>query len=295
MGKKAHKPQLMDEDAAHREAVREFGLRLKETRAHLDFTQEEFAKHLGVKRQTLSSWEQGVTTPDVETVMRLKNMAKDKVPVDLGELLGEVRLDSGKTPLSFPIRLLQTFEMLGIRNAYRSRTDALAAFYAVLERESRSLSIVCSSFLGVLRVAPQRVADLLRQKSETLRWQILMTHPDFSRWREKQEIRTEGSIAKEIWESVDTLTKDWGIDEESIKFYQGAPTVFMLFTPERMLLNPYTYAAEAFKTLTLEIARSENADDIYSQYVVNHFERSWSGGNAIPLRQVPRVASPQRG
>ena len=40
-----------------------------------------------------------------------------------------------------------------------------------------------------------------------------------------------------------------------------APTVFMLFTPDRMLLNPYTYGAEAFKTFTLEVARTENSED----------------------------------
>ncbi|MBZ5511396.1 MAG: helix-turn-helix domain-containing protein [Acidobacteriia bacterium] len=268
--------------------VKEFGEQLKETRVRLDYTQEDFARHLGVKRQTLSSWEQGVTTPDVRTLLRLKQIAKEKAPVDLGDLLGETRWDSGRTPVSFAIRLLQTIDAMGIRNAYKNRTDALNGFYPVLEKEADSISVVCSSFMGVIRVAPQKVSLLLQHKAKTITWRILMTDPDVSNLREQQEVREKGSIANEIWESVNTITQDWGISKESIRFYRGAPTVFMLFTPERLLLNPYTYQTEAFKTFTLEVARTENSEDIYGQYVTNHFERSWQGPNAVLLKDVVR-------
>jgi hypothetical protein len=149
--------------------------------------------------------------------------------------------------------------------------------------------------MGVLRAAPQRVALLLKEKAKTVKYRILMTHPDFSKWREKQETRPEGSIGKEILESTQTLTTDWGISEDGIRFYQGAPTVFMLFTPERMLLNPYPYGAEAFKTFTLEVARTENPEDIYTQYVLNHFEHPWSGRNTVPWKQTTHPNSPKRG
>ncbi len=81
-----------------------------------------------------------------------------------------------------------------------------------------------------------------------------------------------------------------GFSDDSIKLYGGAPGVFMLFTPDRVLLNTCTYAAEAFKTF-LEGMRTQNREDIYSQYVTKHFERSWFAVNAVPLSEVWRGAS----
>jgi DNA-binding XRE family transcriptional regulator len=268
--------------------VKEFGEHLKETRVQFDYTQEDLAKLLGVKRQTLSSWEQGVTTPDVMTILKLKEVVASKGALDIAALMGEVKWDSGSTPLSFAIRLLETVDRMGIRNAYGNRTDALTGFYPVLAEERNSITVVCSSFMGVMRVAPQKVALLLKAKAKDVEWRILMTDPEFSRWREQQEDRKQGSIEQEIRESVSTLTKDWGIPEDSIRFYKGAPTVFMMFTPDRMLLNPYCYGTEAFKTFTIEVARTGNGEDIYSQYVLNHFQRSWVGNNSVTIGNSTR-------
>ena len=265
--------------------IKEFGEQLKQTRMRLNFTQEEFANRLGIKRQTVSSWETGTTSPDVQTLIRLKQLAKETgdLVIDLGDLLGETRWDAGRTPLSFAIGLLQMMDTLGIRNAYRNRTEALNGFYHVLEREDESISVVCSSLMGLIRVAPQKVAQILMQKArEQVTWKILMTHPRMSKLRETQETRKAGTIESEIWESVKVIT-DWGIPRESIRFYDGAPTVFLMFTPDRMLLNPYTYQTEAFKTFTLEVARTQSSEDIYTQYLTNHFQRSWQGSNASPV------------
>jgi len=268
--------------------VKEFGEHLKETRVQFGYTQEDLAKLLGVKRQTLSSWEQGVTTPDVATILKLKEVVSGKGVLDIAALMGEIKWDAGPTPLSFAIALLGTADRMGIRNVYANRTDALTGFYPVLAEERNSITVVCSSFMGVMRVAPQKVALLLKAKAKDVEWRILMTHPEFSKWREQQEDRKPGSIEQEIRESVGTLTKDWGIPGESIRFYKGAPTVFMMFTPDRMLLNPYCYGTEAFKTFTLEVARTRSGEDIYAQYVLNHFERSWIGNSSVASVNSPK-------
>jgi transcriptional regulator with XRE-family HTH domain len=271
--------------------VKEFGEQLKKTRVGLNYSQEELAGRLGVKRQTLSSWEAGTTTPDVQTLFRLRQVAKDEksLGIDLGDLLGEGRLDEGPTPLSFAIKLLQTINTLGIRNAYLNRSDALNGFYLALEQETETITIVCSSLFGVLRVAPQRVSDLLKRKAKSnVKWRILMTNPQVSSGlREDQEARRPKTIEGEIYEAIHMLTGDWGIPESSIRFYKGAPTVFLMFTRERMLLNPYTYGAEAYKTLTLEVAHTESREDIYTQYKENHFQRSWDGSSALS-DELPR-------
>jgi transcriptional regulator with XRE-family HTH domain len=274
---------LLDNGVTYK--VRGFGEQLKQTRIRLDFTQEELASRLGVKRQTLSSWESGTTTPDVQMLFRLKQLAKESKnqPIDLGDLLGENHWDVGRTPLSFAIGLLQMIDTLGIRNVYRNRTEALNGFYPFLEKESESIGIVCSSLMGLIRVGPQKVVQVLAQKArENVSYKILMTHPRVSKLREAQEIRKEGTIESEIWESIKVIT-DWGIPRESIRFYDGAPTVFLIFTPERMLLNAYPYATEAFKVFTLEVGRTEGTEDIYTQYLTNHFQRPWEGSNSSSI------------
>lgn len=108
-----------------------------------------------------------------------------------------------------------------------------------------------------------------------------MTHPDVTKLREAQESRQSGTIESEIQESIKVI-RDWGIPRESIRLYNGAPTVFLMATPDRMLLNPYSYQTEAFKTFTLEVARVSH-EDIYTQFLVNHFQRSWDGTRASPI------------
>ena len=148
-------------------AMEEIGLRLKDIRIKLGETQPALAAKLKCKRQTLSSWEQGLTTPDVKSLLRLKEIARtsesNPIEINLGEILGEYRVDAGATPLEYPIRLLQRIDLMGIRNVYANRRDALTSFLPFLESEQNSLNIVASSFLGVIRVAEARVAAALRR------------------------------------------------------------------------------------------------------------------------------------
>lgn len=277
------------------EELQEFGQRFRELRLRANKTQPELAAELGVKRQTIASWEQGTTTPDVRSLLLLKQSlgATDHFPVDLTELIGERRTDSGRSPLEYAVRLLQRIDLMGLRDVHANRSDALNAFIPFIERERSSICVVASSFLGVTRVAAEKVSGLLQEKvAQGVELRILMTHPDMSALRETQEGRASSTIRQEIRESVRTL-RSWNVKDESIRFYHGAPTIFLLFTPERMLANPYTYQTEAFKTVTLELApttaSSDYPNDIYSQYAINHFRRPWASDSSKPLSQVESV------
>ncbi len=261
-----------------------FGEQLKDIRIKLSYTQPELANILNVKRQTISSWEQGLTSPDVAKLFALKEHAASVgLNVDLADLFGDTKLDTGETPLSYLIKFFKQLDDMGLRGIYHSRGEALESFRLALEREHDSITVVSSSFTGVLRVASAKISELLNRKSKEVRsFRILMTEPEtMGSLREKQEGRAKGSIAEEINENVARLIENWELNTENIRFYKGAPTVFLLFTSERMLLNPYSYQTEAFKTFTLEVAKTAYLDDIYSQYYDNHFYRSWIGSNSI--------------
>lgn len=67
----------------------EFNNRLYELRKQRGFSQEELAGKLNVSRQTISKWEVGDSTPDMEKLMAIS----DLFDISLDELV------SGKTPV----------------------------------------------------------------------------------------------------------------------------------------------------------------------------------------------------
>ena len=263
------------------ERLSEFGEKLRAIRLRLGLTQPQMADICGVKRQTISSWEGGKTSPDVQALYLLRDWcATQDVPLDLGDMLGERRFDWLNTPFGFTLNLLQVVDEMGIRSVYPSRAEALTAFYPFIQ-QAPSICVTASSFLGIRAVAPERVSTLLQQRAAEVDFRILLTHPAVSGLREKQEGRRSGSIKSEIEETVETL-KRWGVKGENIRFYRGAPTVFMIYTPARMLLNPYTYETEAYRTLTLEVAPTGNPDGVFTQYRDNHFRKPWNRGVPVP-------------
>lgn len=51
--------------------MREFAVRLKKAREQIGFTQEQLAEKIGVTRQAVSRWEQGITQPDMQMLAAL--------------------------------------------------------------------------------------------------------------------------------------------------------------------------------------------------------------------------------
>lgn len=63
----------------------EFAEKIKQYRAHNDWTQQEVATKLGVSRKTISSWENGRSYPDIFMLVQLSDLYQ----VSLDDLLRE--------------------------------------------------------------------------------------------------------------------------------------------------------------------------------------------------------------
>lgn len=61
-----------------------FGKRLQRLRKERNITQEEIANHLSISFQAVSKWENDITTPDMETLLKLSKYLN----VSLNELYG---------------------------------------------------------------------------------------------------------------------------------------------------------------------------------------------------------------
>jgi hypothetical protein len=72
---------------------------------------------------------------------------------------------------------------------------------------------------------------------------------------------------------------------------EATPTVFAIATRDQMLLNPYPYGQEAYRSFTLTVRRSQikRGDhpsierDIYEQYKRRHFDWPWQSESAHSL------------
>lgn len=70
------------------------GKKIKYFRHLRNVTQEELAKELGVIRQTVASWEKGVTSPDMETCMKIAEILN----VQIEDLADDVKEDKSVPP-----------------------------------------------------------------------------------------------------------------------------------------------------------------------------------------------------
>ena len=112
---------------------------IKILRTQKGMSQEELAEKLSVVRQTVSKWEQGLSVPDSELLIKLAEIFE----VSVGELLGEtIQPAADKTELQQLSDKLENLNaMMAERNA-RSRTlmkvaaicmIVVAAVYTVME------------------------------------------------------------------------------------------------------------------------------------------------------------------
>lgn len=105
---------------------------------------------------------------------------------------------------------------------------------------------------------------------------FLLTHPAYSRFREVQEDRATGDIAKEILHAISWLAHR-NIPRENVKVYKGTPTCFLMASTEKMLINPYPYELEAYNCFCLEVINNEKSESIFKSYLENHFNKPWKG------------------
>lgn len=160
--------------------------------------------------------------------------------------------------------LFAASQRVGIETAYENRDMALArrlldntgapAFASRFQTEKK-LIIVGSSLLG-FKMYVQHLPQVLRSRLERgFESKFMLTHPCFSQLREEQEGREEEQIRKEIEETVRFLVECNMGNNESLRFYRGTPTCFAIITSNSMLLNPYPYQIEAFRSFCIEVRR----------------------------------------
>jgi len=165
--------------------------------------------------------------------------------------------------------LFAVSQMVGIETAYENREIALLerdasgesakSFLKHLKSEPK-LIVVGSSLLG-LRMYITKLAQYLSERNDHPDYEtkFLLTHPCFTSLREDQEKRGSGQIQKEVQDTLRFLEKEGGLAlQDSVRFYMGTPTCFMILTSNAMLLNPYPYQTEAYKAFCLEVRRLEN-------------------------------------
>ena len=155
---------------------------------------------------------------------------------------------------------------------YTDRSTALVDFSNAMQNEAQrgkdmgSLIIVGSSVKGLLenvKDTPMIIKKAIEARCEL---RILLTHPQYSRYRENQEDRPTGAIEDEIFDGIRKLescvedkfpeTPD-RILAPMVKLYKGTPTCFMIIAGNRMLINPYPYEEEAYKSYCILVRKVE--------------------------------------
>lgn len=234
-----------------------------------------------------------------------------------GRLIGALnisteRLDDRTTSLKSEINslristdFLKQSSNLGLEMIYTDRGAALREFAKYMEIEAHQgdtegkLIIVGSSIKGLLenvKDMPTIMKDAIKSNCNL---QILVTHPKYSRYRENQEDRPTGAIEDEIFKGIRTLEEcvesvypdppDLKLSPV-VRFYKGTPTCFMIIAGDRMLINPYPYEEEAYKSFCIQVQqvevkehRSDTDRSIFAQYQRAHFDNPWKR-NAVPYR-----------
>lgn len=194
---------------------------------------------------------------------------------------------------------------LGLEMVYQNRQQALSDFVPFMKEQAEvkgangSIIIVGSSMLGLKEMVVGIKDILAKALASECKIKILLTHPKHSKFREIQEERPVGAIEDEIFEGIRFLEDVW---EEAgspthasigscVKLYKGTPTCFMIIAGDHMLINPYPYEKEAYKSFCLNVRKHDDSGlqaytGVFHQYYVNHFELPWKR-NSLSFHHFP--------
>jgi hypothetical protein len=177
----------------------------------------------------------------------------------------------------------------GVERLCADRELAMRDFRKHVLLENERVIVIGSSLKGLLDPTERddqkrEFADILRQKvKQGVPVEFLLTHPALAFLREDAEGRKEKAIKHEIINTLKYLLgppyqeagkPSIGIPMSHIRLYHGTPTLFCVICSEWMLMNPYTYQANAYEGFALEISKQGEAG-LYSKIVKSHFRRPW--------------------
>jgi len=177
----------------------------------------------------------------------------------------------------------------GLECLYDDRRAALRDFSTHLKLETDRIVIIGSSLKGMLdpteeQEEKKQLADLLRSKiEEGVTVRFLLTHPALAFLREDAEGRANGAIKREIIRTLRYLLggryvgegePSIGVPIGHIRLYHGTPTIFSVIVSDRMLVNPYTYQANAYENFSFDVSRRGHKN-LYAKILSAHYEKPW--------------------
>lgn len=160
----------------------------------------------------------------------------------------QAQLDDLPPPQLMPLVLASND--MGVEFVFEKRGPALEKFAEYLDEELAKnehgeewgITIVGTSLRAFLVPSAGKFdgKEIIRRalkKKCPLR--ILLTDPEVSEQRARQEGADAGAIARQIRESIRELCHA-GAPKQTVRYYCGGPTVFGIATSSNMLLNPST-------------------------------------------------------
>jgi hypothetical protein len=230
--------------------------------------------------------ELGKTTEKLSAAIASLNNASAAIENNIAEKVeqttGELKLSIGE--LRVATTYLNRSKELGLVMVYENRSQALEPFMNHLQDYVHRVTngevvFVGSSLKGVIEDEPKYAAQLervLKDAKGRCEFRFLLTHPFYSKFREDQEESPPGGIAIEILHAIAWLEQR-GVSPQSIKVYKGTPTCFMIATTEKMMINPYPYQKQAFRSFCLELENVFGGNSIYNSFWTNHYHKPWYG------------------
>jgi hypothetical protein len=251
--------------------------------ASSSFMQNEIAMAYGMGKPVVAIYHEEVVVdgilPSLCTWVSFKDLrdCSEKIPhlkrVLIDKLNSDFLLSGG------PEELFTSFSKLGILGVYPSRGNALNDFFRFW-KTAKEIVIVGSTLEGFRKgfgIDPRELLGEKLQGSSDVRIRILLTHPDFIAFREKQE---RAEISKELEHCRKELAaiKDQAKAGDRLmwRFFRGAPTCFMIAADDFMVLNPYLYMQSAIFNFSLILKNTDSELDIYKRYKKYHFEHAWT-------------------
>ena len=198
---------------------------------------------------------------------------------------------------------LSKIQNSGLLDIFRNRLEGTAEMIRSLEDENKQFTIVGSSLRGLVGVAFDEeteyseiwkaIKDALQRKVQV---NILLTHPEAAHHRAIAEGRLEGDIETDILENLIYLVmykmENPKLAEYlSVKLYSGTPTIFMICTSQKMLLNPYPYYATAASSYAFLV---DGGSPLYTYYYHSHYRAAWlDSRSTIDIKEDPKEAVKQ--
>ncbi len=170
---------------------------------------------------------------------------------------------------------------LGVEGIYRNRHDCFEHFVPYLNAEladhPQRIWIIGSSLQGfdIVVGTQYTIWDAIDAAVGSKCLRIILTAPEISHLRDGPEGRIPGQIKQEIGTALTKLLTNHAVPESYIRLYPGSPTVTAIATSNHMLINPFPYCRSSYHCFCLIACRTGDSDDIYGQYISDHFERGW--------------------